>query len=65
MLFFKSLFPGKSPYSETILEKRFAAAIDHKILQLRQRYSPPRHKLPPSYQSRLFKCDYLHKLSCL
>uniref|UniRef100_A0A0R3RZ50 Coiled-coil domain containing 113 n=1 Tax=Elaeophora elaphi TaxID=1147741 RepID=A0A0R3RZ50_9BILA len=52
---------GKSPYSEAALQKRFTEAMNYKILQSRRRYSPPKHKLSPSYQPRTFKCSHLHQ----
>ncbi|CAG9531579.1 unnamed protein product [Cercopithifilaria johnstoni] len=51
---------GKSPYSETALQKRFAAAINRKVLQSRRRYSLPKHKLSSNYRSKIFKCGHLH-----
>ncbi|VDK85642.1 unnamed protein product [Litomosoides sigmodontis] len=51
---------GKSPYSEAILQKRFAAALNHKMLQSRRRYFPSKQKLSSSYKSRNFKCGHLH-----
>ncbi|KAL3994469.1 hypothetical protein ACH3XW_21855 [Acanthocheilonema viteae] len=55
---------GKSPYSETALQKRFVAAMDYKVLQSRRRHFALKRKLSPSYQSRTIKCDHLYQLSC-
>ncbi|VDO31378.1 unnamed protein product [Onchocerca flexuosa] len=53
---------GKSPYSEAKLRKRFASAIDQK---LQRRHSSSRRNSPPSSQRGIWKCNHLHRLSCL